>query len=281
MAFVAHCTPVYAGPPELRITSPLVMHTGLLDAKFASSNARPKSHPANPAPRMLYDTALYGTYRLPLTSARGFVSGGQMRLARSGATSYVYRPTRCDAPVTNPSTAVMVTIMIISPSLRLMAVVPMHRALGMDTCMSIAYRVSHQLDEDTFRAWNPAVGEDCGGLYVNYYYCVLAPLDLAAIPPATTQYTFTSPSEAGLPTTTWNLREIAILRSTFSGAAAGYLVLAPASTSAGCADLQDVFSLAANDVEAWNTGVDCTATLSSGILYCVGDPTALPSPLPT
>ncbi|KAM7214512.1 hypothetical protein V8F06_010073 [Rhypophila decipiens] len=140
-----------------------------------------------------------------------------------------------------------------------------YQAADIDTCLSIVHRFSDQMDQEQFHEWNPAVGKDCDGLYVNHHYCVLAPIDIGTLPNATTQYT------------------IALLHTTYSGAASGCPVLVPAATSAGCDDLEEVFSVAPSNVEAWNTGVDCdgTQTLTPDLLYCIGDPTEAPGPLPT
>ena len=37
-------------------------------------------------------------------------------------------------------------------------------------------------------SWNPSVGTNCTGLYVNWYYCVDGPMDQSNLPNATTQY---------------------------------------------------------------------------------------------
>lgn len=155
-----------------------------------------------------------------------------------------------------------------------------YQSRDVDTCMSIAHLFRDQLDESKFRQWNPAVGIDCGGLFVNHYYCVLAPRDLDAVANATTQYTFEVSVETGFPTPAWNLSEIAALQQTFSGVATGCPILVPASTSAGCGDFEETFSVPTSDIKAWNTGVDC-ASLSVGVLYCVGDPASPPTSLPT
>ncbi|KAK4447078.1 hypothetical protein QBC34DRAFT_143074 [Podospora aff. communis PSN243] len=156
-----------------------------------------------------------------------------------------------------------------------------YRATDVDTCMSISYLFRDQLNENLFKQWNPAVESDCAGLLVNYHYCVLAPRDPSTFPNATTQYTFDLPDPTGLPTTTWNVSEISLLQTTFSGAATPCPILAPAPTSAGCDDIEEIFSVSVSNLRAWNRGVDCATTLSPGVLYCIGDPTAPPAPLET
>ena len=65
--------------------------------------------------------------------------------------------------------------------------------------------------------WNPAVGSDCSGLYVNYFYCIDAPLDVASLPNATTQY---FPAVSSLSRVTVTLNSTFVPEPTAPGAAA-------------------------------------------------------------
>lgn len=46
-----------------------------------------------------------------------------------------------------------------------------HLVVSGDTCWAIATNDA-QVDLDTFYGWNPAVGDDCSGLWANYYVCI-------------------------------------------------------------------------------------------------------------
>jgi len=45
-----------------------------------------------------------------------------------------------------------------------------HKAVKGDTCYDIANTYGITLDQ--FYAWNPPVGNDCSGLWLDYSYCV-------------------------------------------------------------------------------------------------------------
>lgn len=44
-----------------------------------------------------------------------------------------------------------------------------YQAVSGDTCASIAS--AYGISVSQFEAWNPAVGSDCSGLWLNEYYC--------------------------------------------------------------------------------------------------------------
>ncbi|EZF35977.1 hypothetical protein H101_00492 [Trichophyton interdigitale H6] len=46
-----------------------------------------------------------------------------------------------------------------------------HKAVSGNTCASIIDQYGSFTQEE-FIKWNPAVGEDCSGLWLNYYYCI-------------------------------------------------------------------------------------------------------------
>lgn len=47
-----------------------------------------------------------------------------------------------------------------------------YKAISGDGCYDVA--TAHGITLAQFVAWNPAVGNDCAGLLLDYYYCVSA-----------------------------------------------------------------------------------------------------------
>ncbi|KAH0531134.1 hypothetical protein TsFJ059_000005, partial [Trichoderma semiorbis] len=154
-----------------------------------------------------------------------------------------------------------------------------YQANPMDTCASIEHRFSHQMTEAEFFEWNPAVGTNCTSLYVNYYYCVSVPVPYTSLPNATSQYTVPAKSTL-LPSTatSWNLTSLSALQTTFTGAATGCPVLFPAPMNTTCDELASIAFISEQDIEDWNTGINCTGTLEPSELLCIANPTSsLPS----
>lgn len=130
---------------------------------------------------------------------------------------------------------------------------------------------------DQFTQWNPAVGEDCSGLWANTYYCVGVPGTPTVRPtssaPATTTLAGPSPTQDGIVSTC----------SRYHKAVSG-------DTCAKIQTQYGIFSL--TQFLNWNpaVGTDCSG-LWLGYYYCIGLPstpttkptttTKAPNPTPT
>ncbi|KAJ5660691.1 carbohydrate-binding module family 50 protein [Penicillium longicatenatum] len=127
---------------------------------------------------------------------------------------------------------------------------------------------------DDFLSWNPAVGENCTSLYVAYYYCIDGPLAMDNST-ATTQIILGGWTAAALPT----------MNSTFapSPTASGLISSCQGYYEASEYDTCDnvTSSLGYLDVaefEDWNTGINCSTSLTDGTYYCVANFTSDPLP---
>lgn len=107
------------------------------------------------------------------------------------------------------------------------------------------------LTEADFFAWNPVLNNDCNGLWTNYWYCVVGPNGITAMPPTvTTVPAVRPPNQIGV-CNRWYQRdgescgEIAAMFGTFSEA----------------------------NFKSWNpsAGTGCEF-LVDGAWYCVGIP---------
>ncbi|KAB5570385.1 peptidoglycan-binding protein [Coniochaeta sp. 2T2.1] len=166
-----------------------------------------------------------------------------------------------------------------------------HLVSPRDDCQTIAYRFKTWMTLADFFAWNPAVGTDCSGLYVNYYVCVgIQPRSILTVelpvasnltlPPIATwtepalptlDPNFTpTPSHGPMPT---NCANFYLARA---GDTCDSIVSEIGGSSGSSVITRDQF-LAWNPVLAGNC-----AGLWAGYYYCAGaySPDALP-PLPT
>ncbi|KAJ5933735.1 carbohydrate-binding module family 50 protein [Penicillium verhagenii] len=149
-----------------------------------------------------------------------------------------------------------------------------YQAQDGDTCQIIVNRYSHLIDMDDFLDWNPAVGTNCTSLYIAYYYCIDAPLTMDNST-ATTQLLIAGWTAAALPT----------MNSTFapSPTASGLISSCQSYYEADEDDTCDsVISslgyLDVNEFEDWNTGINCSTSLTDGTYYCVANYTNNPLP---
>ncbi|KAF2466140.1 uncharacterized protein BDR25DRAFT_377868 [Lindgomyces ingoldianus] len=142
-----------------------------------------------------------------------------------------------------------------------------YKALKDDNCNAIVATYGTFTLSD-FLAWNPAVGSDCGGLWIDYYYCVGVPGTPTAKP--TSKPPSTTPTKSAGPSPTQ------------SGIVANCQKYYKAVSGDNCQKVVDkygTFSLA--DFLKWNpaVGADCGG-LWLDYYYCVavpGTPTVKPS----
>ncbi|RHZ48402.1 putative LysM domain protein [Aspergillus thermomutatus] len=111
-----------------------------------------------------------------------------------------------------------------------------YQAVSGDSCWSIVTQKYPYLNETEFIDWNPAVGSDCSGLWVGYYYCV-----------ATT----TARPMPGI----------------ISTCTSYYLV----QSGDSCWSIEQAYSISAANFSTWNpdVGTSC-ASLWEGYYVCVG-----------
>ncbi|KAL1867742.1 hypothetical protein VTK73DRAFT_4027 [Phialemonium thermophilum] len=145
-----------------------------------------------------------------------------------------------------------------------------------DTCASVVSLYSSFLTLKNFLAWNPAVGSDCSGLYVNYYYCVDVPY-AGTLPNATTQVlpSWTPPSLPSLDPS------VSLPSPTASGFPRDCQSWYQAVQGDSCDSILANFTyLAQSDFLSWNPSVSCPSGIAAGTYYCVADypPDALPPP---
>ncbi|KAI1056071.1 hypothetical protein LB507_001494 [Fusarium sp. FIESC RH6] len=156
-----------------------------------------------------------------------------------------------------------------------------HKAGKGETCpkiLSTYVAFPGTFDFDTFLQWNPAVGDDCSGIWAGYYYCVGVPGTPTAAP-TKTMITSTTPKPTGpsKPSTTQE------------GLIDTCLSFHQAGKGETCAKIVSNFGTFDSDTFfEWNpaVGKDCDG-IWAGYYYCVGvpgTPTARPSatsPKPT
>ncbi|RDW72383.1 uncharacterized protein DSM5745_07555 [Aspergillus mulundensis] len=129
------------------------------------------------------------------------------------------------------------------------------KAVKGDTCAAIAQEHgTFTLDE--FLEWNPAVGSDCSGLQIGYYYCVGIP-GTPTEPPATTT-TATNPGCTSAPTPTQ------------PGVSCSCKKWHKVVSGDTCASIQIEYNISVANFNKWNPGVgsDCS-TLWLGYNVCV------------
>ena len=107
------------------------------------------------------------------------------------------------------------------------------------------------LTEADFFAWNPALNGDCNGLWLNYWYCVVGPDGITAMPPTVTATPApVPPNQIGV-CQRWYQRD-----------------------GESCAEIAAIFgTFSEQDFISWNSNVGTTCTnLVDGLWYCVGIP---------
>ncbi len=118
-----------------------------------------------------------------------------------------------------------------------------------DTCHSVVDGV--YLTETDFYAWNPALNGVCTGLWVNYWYCVVGPNGITAMPPTVTIPPLALPPNQISTCSRWYQRD-----------------------GESCAELAAIFgTFSEADFKTWNPNVGSTCSnLVDGLWYCVGIP---------
>ncbi|RBR15596.1 uncharacterized protein FIESC28_07237 [Fusarium coffeatum] len=130
-----------------------------------------------------------------------------------------------------------------------------HQAKKGETCTNIISTFG-TFDFDTFYEWNPAVGEECSGIWANYYYCVGIPGTPNTKPSVTT----VKPTATGFPTPS------PILDRTVKGCTKFHLV----SKTTTCPSIEKYYNLPFPQFLAWNPEVksDCSG-LWANYYVCV------------
>ncbi|EXK25264.1 hypothetical protein FOMG_18060 [Fusarium oxysporum f. sp. melonis 26406] len=130
-----------------------------------------------------------------------------------------------------------------------------HQAKKGETCATIISTFG-TFDFDIFYKWNPDVGEDCSGIWANYYYCVGVP----GTPDTKLSVTTARPSATGIPTPS------PILGRTVKGCSKFHLV----SKTTTCSSIEKYYNLPFSQFLAWNPEVngDCSG-LWANYYVCV------------
>ncbi|WZH42205.1 uncharacterized protein QYS62_003195 [Fusarium acuminatum] len=120
-----------------------------------------------------------------------------------------------------------------------------HMATKGETCDKIISTIG-TFDFDTFFKWNPAVGEDCSGIWANYYYCIGVP----GTPTAHPSLTSIKPAGTGIPTPS-PIQE---------GMVKNCNKFHPVSKTTTCDSIEKYYKLSFAQFFAWNpaVGEDCS-----------------------
>ncbi|KAK2746208.1 hypothetical protein FQN57_003330 [Myotisia sp. PD_48] len=145
-----------------------------------------------------------------------------------------------------------------------------HKAVEGDSCVAIVDQYK-TFTLDDFLKWNTAVGADCGGLWLGYFYCIGVPGTPTKPPTTTAAPTTTTPTDPS-PTQTGIIKNCNRYHKAVSGDSCSSIV-----------DQYGTFNL--ETFIKWNPAVntDCSA-LWLGYYYCIGipgTPTVKPTPTPT
>jgi LysM repeat protein len=134
-----------------------------------------------------------------------------------------------------------------------------HKAVSGDTCQKIVDQYG-TFSSTQFRGWNPAVGTDCAGLWLGYYYCIGIPNTPTARP--TTIITTTKPATPTGPSPT---------QDGIISTCARYHKAVSGDTCQKIVDQYGTFS--STQFRGWNpaVGTDCSG-LWLGYYYCIGVP---------
>ncbi|KAL1957768.1 hypothetical protein VTO42DRAFT_5486 [Malbranchea cinnamomea] len=119
------------------------------------------------------------------------------------------------------------------------------------------------ISEEDFFEWNPALDGNCDGLWANYWYCIVGPDGIRAMPPTVTARPTSVPSGQIDTCEHWYQRD-----------------------GESCEDLVAMFgTFSLDDFLRWNPSVGSNCdNLVDGAWYCVGipgTPTTRTAPLPT
>ena len=107
------------------------------------------------------------------------------------------------------------------------------------------------LTEADFFAWNPSLNGDCNGLWENYWYCVVGPQGITAMPPTVTA------TPAPLPP-----NQIGVCKRWYQ------------RDGESCSEIAAMFgTFSEQDFISWNSNVgSACSNLVDGWWYCVGIP---------
>jgi LysM repeat protein len=120
-----------------------------------------------------------------------------------------------------------------------------HMATKDETCKSIISTFG-TFDFATFFKWNPAIVDDCSGIWANYWYCVAVP----GTPTANPSITSTKPAGTGIPTPS-PIQE---------GMVKNCIKFHPVSKTTTCDSIEKYYKLSFAQFFAWNpaVGEDCS-----------------------
>ncbi|KAF1819303.1 carbohydrate-binding module family 50 protein [Dissoconium aciculare CBS 342.82] len=141
-----------------------------------------------------------------------------------------------------------------------------HLVVSGDTCSAIASAASISLGQ--FYSWNPAVGNSCASLYLNYYVCVAIIAPDSSSPGATTS-TAQSPS----PTTSAN--GVATPTPYQSGMSASCRTFHLVTSGDTCYAIAQAAGISLNDFYGWNPSVGSSCgSLWQGYYVCISQITS-------
>ncbi|KAL4787166.1 hypothetical protein BJX76DRAFT_29083 [Aspergillus varians] len=133
-----------------------------------------------------------------------------------------------------------------------------HKAVDGDSCTGIVQQYG-TFTLDQFLAWNSAVGADCAGLWLGYYYCIGVPGTATKTSTSTTMTTTTTAGCASAPTPTQ------------PGAVCACKSWHKVVSGNTCDAIQKQYGITAANFNKWNpqVGTDCKS-LWLGYYVCVG-----------
>jgi hypothetical protein len=155
-----------------------------------------------------------------------------------------------------------------------------------DTCGRVIAQFSG-VDADEFLAWNPALGEDCGGLYAGWWVCVGVRTTRVYDPDVITEdvTSVEVPTATSFASPTWPTIPPYVPEPTHADTVAGCLQYAKAEAEDTCHDFADGGMLTEAQFFELNPGLDGNCEgLWANYYYCIIGPSGIlnyPSPTTT
>ncbi|KAF2731444.1 hypothetical protein EJ04DRAFT_394902, partial [Polyplosphaeria fusca] len=136
-----------------------------------------------------------------------------------------------------------------------------YKAVADDTCNSVVAKYG-TFTFATFLQWNPAIKEDCSGLWADYYYCVAVPGTPTQKPSTTKPKTTATPTKSSGPSPT---------QSGLISTCTRFYKAKSGDTCQKLVDRYGTFTL--SQFQKWNpaVGADCSG-LWVDYYYCIGIP---------
>ncbi|RPA73864.1 hypothetical protein BJ508DRAFT_333633 [Ascobolus immersus RN42] len=144
-----------------------------------------------------------------------------------------------------------------------------YKAVSGDTCPGIVLKNGNTFTEQQLKAWNPALGEDCSGIWASYFYCVAVP-GTPTTPITTTVTTTTSTPTGPSPTQDGIIASCTKYYKAVSGDTCPGIVTKNGNT------------FTEQQLKTWNPalGSDCSG-IWAGYHYCVAIPGTPTTPITT